>query len=319
MKKSYVWFLLGLLLIAGKTPGMADDALSIICSTTTLGALAEEVGGDHVTVISLVQPGVCPSHFDIRPSHVAEVEQAQLILFHGIEPWLEDLITASGNDTITRLNLAGPWNTPPLAQAKIEAIRDALVSIDPVNAAYYQDNADKAIENLILVGESIQANINHYSESEIPVLCMDWQASFVEWMGFAIVGSYGPPETLSMKDIDLLISTGKTEKAQMVIDNLQSGTDIGGQVAAAIGAEHVVLSNYPSAVPGTDTVAQMIEYNARQLIDALQKIAVKTEEMNELETQLEESRESNLIFKVLTLVFLTVSLVEAFLLYVRRK
>ena len=310
---------MGVLFIAGSAQGIADDTISIICSTTTLGALAEEVGGDRVTVISLVQPGVCPSHFDIRPSHVADVEQAQLILFHGIEPWLEDLITASGNDTITRLHLTGPWNTPALAQVKIEAIRDALVSIDPGNASYYQNNAEKAIENLIKIGESIQADIDQYTSSEIPVLCMDWQTSFVEWMGFTIVGSYGPPETLSMKDIDLLITTGKTEKAQIVIDNLQSGTDVGSEVAAAIGAEHVALSNYPFAVPGTDTVAQMIEYNARQLTDTIRKIRAETEEINELEARLKESRESNQIFKVLALVFFIVSVVEALLLHVRRK
>ncbi|MBU7044668.1 MAG: zinc ABC transporter substrate-binding protein [Theionarchaea archaeon] len=304
---------------AGCVPCMSQDTVTIISSTTTLGSLAEEVGGDHVTVISLVQPGVCPSHFDIRPSHVAEVEQAKLILFHGIEPWLEDLITASGNEDIIRVNLNGPWNTPVLAQAKIEIIRDALITVDPENTSDYEKNAGNAIETLNETSEIIKAEISQYNVSEIPVLCMDWQVSSVEWMGGSIVGSYGPPETLSVKDIDELISIGKDQQALMVIDNLQSGTDVGAQIAAAIGAEHVVFSNYPSAVPGTETVVQMITYNARQFIDAVQKIQTEAEEISQLETQLEKSKEKTQIYGVLAAVFFIVSAVEAVLLYVRKK
>jgi ABC-type Zn uptake system ZnuABC Zn-binding protein ZnuA len=318
MNRRYVILFMGILLIAGSTPCLTDDTVTIICSTTTLGALAEEVGGDHVAVIPLVQPGVCPSHFDIRPSHVAEVEQASLILFHGIEPWLEDLITASGNEAITRVQLKGPWNTPALVQSKIEAIRDALITIDPDNTADYQKNSERAIDKLKNVTDTIQSEIGSYNVSEIPVLCMEWQVTFVEWMGFSVVGSYGPPETLSMKDIDLLITTGKKQNAQIVIDNLQSGTDVGAQIAAAIGAEHVVLSNYPSAVPGTETVASMMEYNARQFMETMDKMYAESEEIVELESALKESQEKTQIYMVLTIILALICVVEALLLYARR-
>jgi ABC-type Zn uptake system ZnuABC Zn-binding protein ZnuA len=318
MNRRYVMLFIGILFIAGSAPCLTDDRVTIICSTTTLGALAEEVGGNQVTVIPLVQPGICPSHFDIRPSHVAEVEQASLILFHGIEPWLEDLITASGNETITRLQLKGPWNTPALVQSKIEAIRDALIAIDPPNTSNYEDNAERAIDELTEVTEAIQAEIAPYNVSEIPVLCMEWQVTFVEWMGFSVVGSYGPPETLSVKDIDLLISIGKEQHAKMVIDNLQSGTDVGAQIAAAIGAEHVVLSNYPSAIPGTETVARMMEYNARQFMESIRKIHAESEEIAELESALKESQEKTQIYMVLTIMLSLICVVEAVLIYVRR-
>ena len=134
----------------------ADDTIVIVCTTTALETLAEAVGGEKVDVVSLVQPGVCPSHFDVRPSHVAEVSHASVILYHGVEPWLEDLITASQNETAQSVQLSSPWNTPALAIQKIEAIQDVLSEADPENAEYYKENAEKAIQEINAVAESIQ-------------------------------------------------------------------------------------------------------------------------------------------------------------------
>ena len=55
-----------------------------------------------------------------------------------------------------------------------------------------------------------------------------------------------------------------------MIDNYQSGTDFGLGLAADVGATQVVITNFPGAINGTETYTKMIEYNARQLFDALE-------------------------------------------------
>ena len=297
----------------------AENAITVVCTTTALETLAEAVGGDKVDVISLVQPGVCPSHFDVRPSHIADVGQASLIMYHGTEPWLEDLITASGNQTAEQLQLKGPWNTPALAAQKLEEIRDALVRVDPENSAYYEENAAHAAEKISEVAEAMKADAETLSVDTVPALCMEWQQSFVEWVGFPVVGSYPPPETLSVRDVSDLINTGRTEGAILVIDNLQSGTELGSEIAAEIGGYHVILSNFPNAVPETESIPDMLEYNARQLFDAVKKYNEEKGKISELESQLKEEVRKKKVFEAIAVMLLVLCCVEAVLLYVRRQ
>lgn len=305
-----------LLLVLLVIPVSADT--TIVCTTTALEVLAEEVGGTAVEVVSLVQPGVCPSHFDVRPSHIDEVSSASLVLYHGVEPWLEGLITASGNTTVQKMELKGPWNAPLLAVQKIEAVRDALIEVDPENAGYYKENAEKAIADIQKVGDTIKEAADPLDLGSVPVLCMEWQKYLVEWMGFTIAGTYDPPETLSVKDVNDLIKTGKEKGVILVVDNLQSGTEVGAEIAASIGAHHVVLTNFPNAVPETDTLAKMIEYNATQLVTAVKKHREQGR-ISELESELKGEKTKRQVYQVIAALFFVLCIVEAVVIYVRQK
>ena len=243
----------------------ADEKVKVVCTTTILEKFAEEVGGEKVEVISLVQPGVCPAHFDIKPSNVYDVSEASLVLCHGFEPWLGGLISSSGNKDVKKAVLKGSWSTPDSAIQMVEKIKDALSEASPENAEYFNENADKTIEEIRETAESIKKEADTLDVKNIDVICMKWQKEFVEWIGFNIVATYGPPENVSMKEINELTK----KKALLVIDNLQSGTKLGSQIASEIGAYHVILTNFPDAVPGTGTLSEMMKYNADQLFNAV--------------------------------------------------
>jgi zinc transport system substrate-binding protein len=317
MKKDILIMILVLVLVLAAQVESSPEQVTVVCTTTALQSVVQQVGGSHVDAIALVQPGVCPSHFDVRPSHVADIQKAQLVLYHGMEPWLQGLITASGNETVTQVNVVGPWNTPELAIEKINIIKDALIDVDPENSEYYTENANTACAELTDIATTIQDRVSAENIKEVPVLCMDWQKFIVEWMGFSIAGTYDPPETLSVKDVSSLIQTGHTHNAVLVIDNLQSGTSVGSEIAAEIGAFHVILTNFPHAIPETDTLAKMIEYNANQLLDAVQTYQ-EHRTIAELEHTLKEERQSTHIFQAFSVILLIVCIAEAVLLYVRQ-
>jgi len=278
----------------------ADEKIKVVCTTTILETFVEEIGGEKVDVISLVQPGVCPAHFDIRPSNVYDVSEASLILCHGIEPWLDDLINSSGNKDVKKVLLKGSWSTPDSAIRKIGEIKNALSEVSPENTEYFKENAEKTIENIRETAENIKEEAESLGVKNIDVICMGWQKEFVEWIGFNIVATYGPPEKVSMKEINELTKT----KAVLVIDNLQSGTKLGSQIASEIGAYHVILTNFPDAVPETDTISKMIEYNADQLFNA-----VKAEK--------ETPRESSDIFKITSVILAILCI--SIILYFRKR
>lgn len=280
----------------------ADEKVKVVSTITVLGTFAEEVGGEKIDVISLVQPGICPAHFDIKPSDVSDVSNASLILYHGIGPWLDDLITSSGNTDVKKVLLEGDWSTPESVIVMIEKIKIALSEVDPENAEYFEESAEKKIEEIGETAESITEEAELLGVKNVDVICMQWQKQFVEWVGFNIIATYGPQENISMKDINNLVK----KKAVLVIDNLQSGTEIGSQIASEIGAQHVVLTNFPGAVPRTQTFSKMMEYNADQLFNAIKAY-----------NEGEKSAESSNILKI-SLTMLAVACIAAVLYFKKR-
>ena len=119
---------------------------------------------------------------------------------------------------------------------------------------------------------------------------------------------------LSTADIQNLTDTAKKEGVALIIDNLQSGTEVGNTIATECNAIHVVLSNFPGALPQTETLAKMIEHNARELF-----YAVKTwRGTQELRAQNSSLQTQLMVFQSITVIILVIAVVEAILLY-RRK
>ena len=129
-----------------------------------------------------------------------------------------------------------------------------------------------------------------------PVVCMQWQKGFVEFLGFKVLATYPPPEMVSAKKYAEIIEKGKG--AKLVIDNLlQSGTELGVKLAKELGAKEVAISNFP--LEGNVTT-MMIE-NAKKLADALKEEKVK-------ETPVKEEEKKSPGFEALIAIVLIVAI-----------
>lgn len=76
----------------------ADESVAIVASFSVLADIVRNVGGDRVAVSSLVPIGGDAHTFDPAPKQVQDIAEANLIVQVGgdFEPWLDDLIDASG-------------------------------------------------------------------------------------------------------------------------------------------------------------------------------------------------------------------------------
>ena len=94
-------YLLALLLIA--SAGAAHAALNVFACEPEWGALAKELGGSDVTVYTATTGLQDPHHIQARPSLIAKMRQADLVVCTGAEleiGWLPVLLTESGNDKV---------------------------------------------------------------------------------------------------------------------------------------------------------------------------------------------------------------------------
>lgn len=255
---------LGMMAFAGSTP-------TVVATHAVFGEFAQAIGDDFVDVVTIIPSGFCPAHYDLRPSDIKAVSQASLVIYSGFEPWMDTLLSSVGGGAKV-LQLKGPWNTPDGAAAKIDAIAAALADLLPEEKDAFTANAAAYQEKLSEIASVLKKRAQDLNVEAIPVICMQWQVPFVSWLGFDIVATYGVPESLSMQDLMRLAKTGREKKAQLVIDNLQSGVNFGAKLACEIGAVHVVLSNFPGAMPKTATVLALFKENAESLFSAIEPV-----------------------------------------------
>ncbi|MDH2391307.1 metal ABC transporter substrate-binding protein [Streptomyces sp. HNM0663] len=92
-----------------------DGRLKVVASFYPMQFLAEQIGGDHVSVTTLTKPGVEPHDLELKPRQTAELNEAGYILYlKGIQPAVDKAISQSGAEhkvdaaTLTTLENHGP-------------------------------------------------------------------------------------------------------------------------------------------------------------------------------------------------------------------
>ena len=241
----YVGFLVAVLLALVTGCGRETDTkLTVVASTTMIETVVAEVGGDEVTVEALVPGGMCPGHFDIKPRQMEKIERADLFLYHGWEHWLPKVTSLTGLTTeIVGVNIAENWMVPDVHIEAIHVIRDILISMAPHREDYFTERALRYENAVLREAQSVCQTVRPYEGT--PVICSELQADFLAWLGFDVVGSYDRPESMSPKTMENLIEIGRLSSVGLVVDNRQSGPSVGSGIADEIGAEHVVLTNFP--------------------------------------------------------------------------
>lgn len=217
----------------------------VVATTSLIGTIVKAIGKDKVDAVTIVPAGMCPGHFDIKPGDIVSLYNAKGLLSHGWEQWMTKLTNSIGNkDLITKtIAIEGNWMIPSIHKRAASEIAKILCEIDPPNKYWYGKNLDdykKAIDSVAIQLKRMTKNLQG-----IKVICSNYQADFLNWLGFKIIATYGRPEELTPKELAKLIKIGKKETVQIVIDNLQSGSKAGNQIANEIGAAHVVLTNFP--------------------------------------------------------------------------
>ena len=293
----------------------ANDAKPIIvCTTSAVGSIVQEYLGDSADIVVLVHPNLCPADFDMKPSDVYAVSNAKILFKQNIpgEFWLQGLLEAAGNTKLIQVTVPGEYNTPEGARRYIQWVGGNLskiLDIDMrVKISAMQADVDAVSNWMASRGKALQV-------SSVKVVCMKWLKTFVESAGFQVVATYIPPETLSAGDITKLVNTAQSEGAALIVDNLQIDVEFGRGIASQVGAEHVVLTNFPGALPGTEDLPKMFRYNAEQLynaVDTWRSTATMRAEREDLRNQVST-------YQVTTSLAVIAATVEAVWLYIGRK
>ncbi|GAA3371354.1 zinc ABC transporter substrate-binding protein [Streptomyces sannanensis] len=153
--------------------------LGVVASFYPMQYLAEEIGGDHVTVTGLTQPGVEPHDLELSPRQAAQLGEADFILYlKGVQPAVDKAIEQAGVKntvdaaTLTELEHHGTevnhdhghggedhkggesggdphiWLDPVKYAEVAKGVGKAMEKADPSHAADYKKNTDELVKKL---------------------------------------------------------------------------------------------------------------------------------------------------------------------------
>jgi len=170
--------------------------LTVVTATTDIAALAQEVGGDKISVESIAKGYQDPHFVEAKPSFLLKLRQADLLIVVGLQleiGWLPPLINQSGNariqvgapgyldasqfaeildiptGTVTRAMgdvhpLGNPhyWLDPENGRRIAKGIAGKLGDLDPSNTAYYQERFQDFDKRLAAAEQKWDAEMKPY-------------------------------------------------------------------------------------------------------------------------------------------------------------
>ena len=261
----------------------AAAALNVFVCEPEWGALAKELGGDKVSVYSATTALQDPHRIEARPSLIARIRSADLVVCTGSDlevGWLPLLFTQSGNAKIqpgspgfleasqfvARLEIPKvvdrslgdihPGGNPhihldPRNIAKVaEVLAERLAQIDPPNAGAYKTGSAAFLQRwkeAIGRWERDGARLK-----DVPVVVYHKDMSyFISWMGMREVGSLEPKPGLPPTPSHLadLVERMKKDPAKVVVYSAYNSPKAAEFLAERTGIPAVML---PFTIGGTD-------------------------------------------------------------------
>jgi zinc transport system substrate-binding protein len=253
----------------------AQPSVDIMAGSSLISNIIQDVADGKLETRTLIPPGLCPGHYDVKPSDIVALANSTALFIHDYQQNFQNIVGAieaaeNPDLIITVLNVTGNWIVPAVQAEAVDKIAQALGEIDPENTAYYEGKAAERAQAILAKGEEVEDRLLGAGVEGVKVICAEMQQGFVNWAGFDIVATFGRPEDLSLTDKAQLVTEAKQAGAALIIDNLQSGsTTLGASIEQDVEAIPVTISNFPGGLENTETWEKAIDKNVDLLLEAL--------------------------------------------------
>lgn len=280
-----------------------DDGHQVVATTTIIADMARNVGGDRVSVSSLVPANADPHAYEPTPREVRAVNEADVILEHGmgLDAWISDMVRVSGTTAriavVTNgvITIEGEehaeeteghshegedphvWFDVANAKVMVENIREALAAADPDGAAVYQSNADRYQAELNDLDRWIREQIATVPESQRKLVTNhDAFGYYVHAYGLTLVGTIIPSLDAqaqpSARDTAALIQKIEAEGVKAIFTEAALNPALARRIADDAGVA-VVSDLYGDALgpegSGADTYIGMMRTDTTRIVEAL--------------------------------------------------
>lgn len=298
--------ILGILMLLAVVAGCsrptpdAPREIRVVATTTLVGDVVRQVGGDAIALTVLLPYGVDPHAFDPTPQDLARIADADLVFANGagLEEFLSPLLeNAGGAAQIVQVSEGIPllamapgaeeehehtggdphtWIDPNNVKIWVANIAAALTQADPEHAASYQANAAAYTAELVTLDAWIREQVAQVPEAH-RLLVTDHQlfGYFAEEYGFvqvgAIIPAYSTAAQPSAQELASLEDAIRSYAAPAIFVGSTVNPTLAEQVAQDTGVRLVRVYTGSLTEPGgeADSYLSYMRYNVTAMVEAL--------------------------------------------------
>ncbi|MGB3251455.1 MULTISPECIES: metal ABC transporter substrate-binding protein [Buttiauxella] len=278
------------LVLACSSQAALAKNLNVVTSFTVLADMAKQVGGDHVTVKSLVGPDGDPHSFEPSPQDSVALSKADVVIVSGLgmEGWMDRLVSASGYkgkvivasegistrkmiDDGKQITDPHAWNSAENGAIYAQNITRALVAADPEDAAAINDSGSEYVTRLKLLDSWAKTRFEAIPKSKRKVLTshdafgyfgQEYGVTFLAPVGFSTEAE------ANASDVAGLIKQLKNQQIKTYFIENQTDPRLVKQIAAASGAQPGG-ELYPEALSAANGPASTYEMAFKHNVDAI--------------------------------------------------
>jgi zinc/manganese transport system substrate-binding protein len=285
----------------------ADSKLQIMTATTDLASLAQEVGGDRVSVESIARGYQDPHFVEAKPSFLLKLRKADLLIVVGVEleiGWLPPLITQSSNPKIqvgapgyldasrfakileiptgqvTRAEgdvhpLGNPhyWLDPENGLRIAKGIADKLSEMRPNDAAYFTQRYAEFEQRLKQADQQWLAQMKPYAGRKIVTYHRSWP-NFAEHFGLNVIGYVEPRPGIppSPQHTVELIGQMKREGVKVIVVEPYFDLKTPNSIARETGGQVLVLMPSVGGEKEITDYFKLFDYDIAKLKQAFETV-----------------------------------------------
>lgn len=187
---------------------LSGRPLEVVATSSIIGDVVGEIGGDTIRLDTLMQPGQDPHSYEPATGDLAAVADADVVfvngwaLEEGVLGRLQDVAEygplvpiSAGITPRVEEGSVDPhvWLDPNHVMQWARNVEEVLATLDPDNAATYEENATAYLAGLEELDQFIAAQANTIPEAErLLVTNHDSLGYFARRYGFKVVGTVIP-------------------------------------------------------------------------------------------------------------------------------
>lgn len=244
--------------------------LRVVTSFFPLYEFAKNIGGDKAEISSFLPIGAEPHEWEPNIQEIQQLKGTQLFVYNGagMETYIDKFISSGefpgitfvkATDGISMIKADSAeddkqilaqggldphvWNDPVLAEKEVTNIKNAMEKADPLNAQYYEDNANSYIAKLNKLDNDIKTGLSNCKKDTF-VSFHNAFNYFTNRYGIHDVWISGlaPEADMPPQDIQKVVQIAKDKGVKVIFSEDLVDPRLANTLADEVGAQVLVLS-----------------------------------------------------------------------------
>ncbi|MBN1554454.1 MAG: zinc ABC transporter substrate-binding protein [Phycisphaerae bacterium] len=258
------------LLLPGCENSSSRETADVAASNSFLECAAKDLLGVDTPVLRLTEPGMCPGHFDIRPSQVQKLRACRVLLRFDFQQSMDAKLAGATEAglKIVPITIPGGLCEPDSYLAACRQTADALVETGLLQKKTAEKRLKQIGDRIRQLSDQCRQNVAPLKNT--PVICSVHQEAFCRWLGLDVAATFRGADTESIQRLDKTLQAGKEKQVKLIVANRPEGHRCPKFLAERLGARVVVFENFPAAHKDQNTFDDMLRANVSMLLKVME-------------------------------------------------